>query len=202
MRKIATILTVFFFQYGLSQTDQQIKEIFFNLPFHETKFNIRAQMHSSGNFYNYKELGFIYSSNFYESKYFRNIKWTAKLPEFVINFNYSGGSGQNEPFTITTSRTKSIKIYFTIEELNSCLSQYNALVQYLKPNAKEVQKIQTGSGMSAEKTGEGFVFIPKSYASFSSVNVTYIYYEKSKWDPEYYSLEITVYEDPPTIKTK
>lgn len=202
--KISFAIVVFslIFKFGFSQSDKQVKSFFYDFPFHGSKFEIRKLIHLNKEiFWGVQEIGSI-SANIKSHPIIKFLKSDIDFPRLIINYNYDGPNNGK-------SSAKSIDLYYTVEQLNICLSQYNALVNYFEPYAKEIHETWT-ENKKGEKTGEGYNFYPHSDKSFSFVSVVYTYqelrpppswsnsteYKGSLLSKAYYKLEITVYEDP------
>ena len=191
MRKISTILILFFTTLFVSaQVNALVKKFFFDLPSHDTKFDIRIKLNESDNFSGLQSSGDVWWAEFKNHPYITNLPNSVEVSTFGVNFNYDGAN-------IGLSRNKSIRLSYEVSKITECKNQYKEIIKLFKPYTKGTRDTYTVDGNS-----EGVDIYPVAGANFSFISVDIIFRPKATYmysiKNEHYELNITLYEDPLT----
>jgi len=159
------------------QVNSVISKFFFDLPFHATKFDIRAKIQGNTNFYDFNEHETSLNANFKYHSSIPNLPSQHRAPYLQVSFDDKG-----------LSDTKRITIDYDASEVNSCFAMYDETIKLFKPHTK---KTAPSAKKDLDKTGKGIQIFPIAGAKFYMIDLTCEYHESAKR----YELTILMFEN-------
>lgn len=160
-----------------AQVNSIIGKFFFDLPYHATKFDIRAKIQGNTNFYDFNEYETSLGANFKYHPNISNLPFKHRAPYIQISFDDKG-----------LSDLKRITIDYDASEVNACFAMYDEIIKLFKPYTK---KTAPSAKKDIEKTGKGIQIYPITGAKFYMIDIVCEYHEAAKR----YELTILMFEN-------
>lgn len=177
MKKTILLVIVVLANSVSAQVNSVIGKFFFDLPYHATKFDIRAKIQGNTNFYDLSEYETSIGANFKYHPNISNLPSQHRAPYLQISFDDKG-----------LSDTKRMTIDYDASEVNACFAMYDEIIKLFKPYTK---KTAPSAKKDLDKTGKGIQIFPIAGAKFYMIDLVCEYHESAKR----YELTVLMFEN-------